>query len=418
MRIGYACITLGEVNIKYKTCFAKDLTDDRLLSVIAHNLQTLKLAIEYNIKNHIQLFRISSDIIPFGSSDRNTISWWDVFQEEFRSIGELIRQSNMRVSMHPGQYTVLNSNNPQVVERAILDLQYHTRVLNALGLDTSHKIILHIGGVYGDKNLAIQRFMKTYQGLDSAIRDRLVIENDDRSYTIEEVLAIGKYLGIPVVFDNLHHKINPSLENLSDLDWIRKCKETWKPIDGVPKIHYSQQDSNKQQGAHSPIIYISEFMRFYETIQEETVDIMLEVKDKNFSTIKCINAISKKNVMKNLEKEWSLYKYAVLEHSHKDYLEIRELLKDKKNPSVMNFYEIIERSLAKEVSVSDGVNAALHIWGYFKIIATSKEKRQFLKAIDTYKVKGNNLVSIKNQLLKLAITYEEGYISQSYYFYL
>ncbi len=111
MSIGYACLTIGVPDTNLKSCTAKSLTEEKLLEIISYNLKSLKNIIEYNIKNNIKLFRISSDLIPFGSSHLNQLSWWNIFSQEFAEIGRKIMDNDIRVSMHPGQYTVLNSPN-------------------------------------------------------------------------------------------------------------------------------------------------------------------------------------------------------------------------------------------------------------------------------------------------------------------
>ena len=142
-RIGYACITLGEHDIAYRTCRQTNATPDLLMQIIAHNLDALERAIDYNQRNGIRLFRISSDLIPFGSSPVNQLAWWELFAPQLALIGDKIQQAGMRVSMHPGQYTVLNSTSESVVQNAIDDLVYHNRFLDSLGVGPAHKIILH-----------------------------------------------------------------------------------------------------------------------------------------------------------------------------------------------------------------------------------------------------------------------------------
>ncbi|MDF2617079.1 MAG: uvsE [Sedimentibacter sp.] len=226
MSIGYACLTVGVNNTGFKSCTMKNAASEKLLELIEYNLASLENIIDYNIENNILLFRISSDIIPFGSSTVNNIPWWDIFAERFQIIGEKIRKSKMRVSMHPGQYTVLNSPKEDVVERAVEDLIYHNRFLDCLNAGRDSKIILHIGGVYGDKKSAVMRFMDNYKLLDDRIKSRLVIENDDKSFNIKDVLDTGIKLNIPVVYDNLHNATNP-YDNSSDDFWIRECSKTW-----------------------------------------------------------------------------------------------------------------------------------------------------------------------------------------------
>ena len=418
MKIGYACLAVGVKDTNYRTCIMKNATDERLTELISHNLCSLENIIDYNIKNDIKLFRVTSDLIPFGSSSVNTLNWSDMFKEQFKKIAEKIKNNNMRISMHPGQYTVLNSPKEDVVKRAIEDLEYHTKVLENLGVGQNGKIILHIGGVYGDKESAIKQFIETYEGLDKTIKRHLVIENDDKSYTLEDVLSISKQTGIPVVFDNLHHNINSYEKEKSDRYWIEECKSTWKEEDGDQKIHYSQQDKEKRRGSHSKTIDSKEFYEFYKSLKRDDIDIMLEVKDKNLSAIKCINLITKDKNIKKLELEWSKYKYKILENSHKSYLSIRTLLKEKSNYPVLDFYQLIEDALQMESNKGNELNAINHIWGYFKDITTEKERKSFKKKLENFENDKVTLVSIKNILLKLAIKYDQNYLIQSYYFYI
>lgn len=414
MKIGYACLTLGVRDTNFKTCILKNATEENLLKIIDHNLDTLERIIDYNIENNIKLFRISSDIIPFGSSPANELEWWRIFQEKFLNIGKKIEKSNMRVSMHPGQYTVLNSPNEDVVYRAIKDLEYHNLFLDSLNVDKTNKIILHIGGVYGDKKLAIERFIKSYNLLNHKIKDRLVIENDDKSYNIEDVLYISKQLNIPVIYDNLHNAVLPADNSKTDKDWIEIVNLTWTDDHGSQKIHYSQQDRIKRPGAHSFTINLKEFLIFKKDLKEN-LDIMLEVKDKNLSAVKCINSL-KENSIADLELEWSKYKYCVLEKSPVNYNKIREILKDKESYPVLEFYSIIEESLEKDLNIGNGVNALQHVWGYFKDEADEKEKRRFEKLLLEFQTGDGKLQSVKNHLNKLAVKYNSEYLLNSLYF--
>ena len=121
-KIGYACLALAVPDTGFKSCIMKNATDEKLRELISHNLSSLENLVDYNIRNNIMLFRISSDIIPFGSSPVNQLEWWNIFKEDFSRIKKKIINSGMRISMHPGQYTVLNSPDEGIVSRAIEDL--------------------------------------------------------------------------------------------------------------------------------------------------------------------------------------------------------------------------------------------------------------------------------------------------------
>jgi len=418
MSIGYACLCIGVPDTKLKTCVQANATQEKLNELITHNLISLENIIEYNIQNGIKLFRISSDIIPFGSSPVNTINWRQKYSSILAAIGEKIRYNGMRVSMHPGQYTVLNSPKPEVVLRAVDDLKYHAGFLDSLGVNSSNKIILHIGGMYGDKDLAIERFVRNYLMLDENVKERLIIENDDKCYHIGDILNIAGILNIPAVYDNLHNILNPFDDTKNDVYWIHRCKNTWAPKDGCQKIHYSQQDLIRKAGSHSNSINAAQFIEFYQELGREDIDIMLEVKDKNLSALKCINCILPDQKISRLENEWSKYKYSVLEKSKYDYDCVRCILKDKSSYPVLEFYQHIEKAFNTKQTSGSAVNAALHVWGYFKDTAQEKEKAIFFSLLDSYKDGAVSIVRIKSYLLKLTQKYNQEYLLNSYYFVL
>lgn len=417
MKIGYACLTVGVPDTTIRTTRKANATPERLQELIQENLKATENMLDYNSEHQIKMYRISSDIIPFGSDfQTNTLDWVSLFQGDFERLSKKISRHQMRVSMHPGQYTVLNSLDEAVVARAIDDLEYHTQFLDALKVDASHKIILHIGGAYGDKEAAMARFIKNYERLSPAVKARLIIENDDRLYTIADVLEVSKQTGAPVVYDNLHNASNPSQPEVSDAEWIALAKETWSEADGPMKVHYSQQRADARIGAHTQTIYIQPFMAFYQAVEPLEVDIMLEVKDKNLSAVKANLATTKHPLIKDLENEWSRYKYAVLAHSPQHYQEIRTLLKDKSAYPVIEFYTLIEEALDVSPEKNVALNALDHVWGHLKKDATTKEKERIQKMRTDWLEDKITIHRINNWLRRLAEKYEETYLLQSLYF--
>jgi UV DNA damage endonuclease len=136
LAIGYACIALGVRDSSMRSCILKNASKERLDQIIAINLETLSRVLDYNISRRIALFRISSDIIPLGSRPINQNQWWYDHADTLQQLGEKIKKTGMCVSMHPGQYTVLNALDKNIAERAIADLEYHARSSNA----SLHKI--------------------------------------------------------------------------------------------------------------------------------------------------------------------------------------------------------------------------------------------------------------------------------------
>ena len=183
--------------------------------------------------------------------------------------------------MHPDQFVLLNALDNGVLRRSIADLAYQVQVLDLMGLDRSAKVQVHVGGVYGDKPAGIDRFVKQYDLLDPVIRDRLVIENDERLYTLSDCLAIHERTGIPVIADSFHHSLlNNGELFLSLLSPVRK---TWKNKDGIPMIDYSSQEPGKRVGAHAMHIVEEDFRQFLKETRPADFDIMLEIKDKEKS---------------------------------------------------------------------------------------------------------------------------------------
>ena len=123
MKIGYACIPLTVDARTNRRLTLKNFSKEMFLQVLEQNLIDLRIILENNDKYNIKLFRISSDIVPLGSHSINEVAWHEHFQNKLREIGEFIKENDMRVSMHPGQYTVLNAEKEDIVEKAIKDLE-------------------------------------------------------------------------------------------------------------------------------------------------------------------------------------------------------------------------------------------------------------------------------------------------------
>ena len=294
MNIGFVGIVLGDREIKMKSCILKNATQKRLKELIENNLKILDNILDYLIEKDIHLFRISSGFIPFASHPVNEIEWWADYSNEFKALGKKAMQNNIRLSMHPGQYTTLSSEKKDLISKSISDLQYHTLVLDSMGLPPSNKVILHIGGIYDDKQKTLERFIENYLNLPKNIKSRLVLENDDKCYTAQDLLFISQKTGAPVIFDYLHFLLNHYDDETNTKEIINLCRQTWKKKDGNQKIHYSQQAENKKLGSHSLTIDPVKFHEFTKILPDE-IDVMFEVKDKNLSVLNYFNYLNKKS---------------------------------------------------------------------------------------------------------------------------
>lgn len=255
-----------------------------MLDTARINLESLKQIVLWNHQHNIHLFRITSQLIPFGSHPVNSGIWKKKLQIQFQEIGKIILDSGMRVSMHPGQYTVLNSPTENTYQNALADLDYHSTILDSFGLDHTHRIVLHGGGGYGNKEKSLQVLAERIKKLPQTIYMRLSLENDDVVFTAEEILKVCMLTKIPGVLDVFHHRILPGNHPLSITELIDLYKNTWSSPERQ-KIHYSNQNELKLRGAHADSISVEEFNNFYSIVKDMDLDIMLEVKDKEQSLL-------------------------------------------------------------------------------------------------------------------------------------
>jgi UV DNA damage endonuclease len=285
IRIGYACINTS-LPTTSRTCRVANATPDRVIELGRQNLLALSDILRWNQSHGVRLFRISSDIIPLASHPvAQGIPWAEALASELEAASVRIRAGDARVSMHPGQYTVLSSPRPEVVQASLAELEYHARLLDLLGADQTAKLVLHLGGVYGDKVSAMQRFADHFALLSPSAQARLVLENDEKNYTAADTLALSAVIGAPVVFDVFHHIYNPSFAGESTRQIVERVASTWRADEGPPKLHYSDQWPGKPAGSHSQSVDLEAFGRFYEQIRGLDVDVMLEVKDKQESVL-------------------------------------------------------------------------------------------------------------------------------------
>ena len=176
MKIGYPCINRSIFRNETSTFRLASYSEERLIKTINNNLVHLSKILNYNVENHLLFFRISSDLIPFASHPICKYNWLTHFKSELKEIGDYIIKNNIRISMHPDQFVPINSPHEKVTQNSIRELQYHCDILDAMCLDRSAKIQIHVGGAYGEKTSAINTFIRRYHTfLSESIKERLVI---------------------------------------------------------------------------------------------------------------------------------------------------------------------------------------------------------------------------------------------------
>jgi UV DNA damage endonuclease len=260
MKIGYPCIN-REIGCTANSTFRlASYSEERLIQKVENNLDCLFQILRYNDQNGFYFFRISSDLVPFASHPVCTFDWADHFSEQFRKVGDFIKEHDMRISMHPDQFVVINALKDDVVESSVSELEYHCTVLDEMALDSTAKIQIHVGGVYGDKRSAIDRFTERYSSLSKSLKSRLVIENDDRSYSLKDCLLVHEKIGIPIIFVAFHHQCLNNGETLRQ--GLQLSASTWKKTDGIPMVDYSSQQRGQRPGSHAKTLHITMFKKF------------------------------------------------------------------------------------------------------------------------------------------------------------
>lgn len=272
IRLGYACVnrTLGRKvrGLRLATLRAQGIA--YLQHLVNENLDLLAEILRWNRAHQIWLFRLSSDLVPLGSHREV-----DLTQLTFARAEEIAKLAQgMRLSMHPGQYTLLSANGT-VWENSYRDLRYHAFLLKQLG-QRQGDIILHGGGVYGDRASSAEHIRAHLLGLPDSIRQRVRLENDERCWSVHDLLPICEETNTPLVVDNLHHHLNGA-EPLAELPWAR-ILATWQ--DRRPKLHYAEQDPTKRPGAHSDYLNAAHFRSFCQQVPLDEYDVMLECKAK------------------------------------------------------------------------------------------------------------------------------------------
>lgn len=285
MAIGYACINL---TLQQKGIFCtKGMTRKTWLErglpyasqLALRNVTALMHLLDWNIENGIGIFRMTSDLFPWHSE-------YDLEQlPDFRLIRATLEECGkkpIRITTHPGPYNKL-AGEGQTLLNTITELENHSAIFDYMGLTPSHynKINIHVGGVYGDKNLALNRFAENFKQLSTHLQKRLTVENDDKGglYSVRDLLSLHEAVGIPIVFDYFHHSLHP--DGLSEKEAFLAAYNTWnvKPVFHFSSSRRDFEDPSARREAHS------DWMHQEINTYDKDVDIMLETKMKELSVL-------------------------------------------------------------------------------------------------------------------------------------
>lgn len=293
-RVGFAVKVLGRGGLTSHDTRRWQSNPSVLVSI-----QAMHRILEYLEEAGLRMYRMSSDFVPYATHPDMPRFHHQIEQNEaeLQRLGQVARTKDVRLSLHPSQYVVLNAQEDEIRAKARWDLDVQARLLDAMEMGPEAVVVLHVGGKYGDRRSSLERFVRSWEELSEPARRRLVIENDDTCYTLEDCLWVHDRTGTPVVFDHQHHRLNPGTLDL--VVAVGRALDTW-PEGVTPKVHFSSprldaRTVGKGKAArldppllrqHADYVDPWTFAEFLTTLRHRAFDVMLEAKAKDLAVMK------------------------------------------------------------------------------------------------------------------------------------
>jgi UV DNA damage endonuclease len=300
MRLGFAVKVLGDGGLPSHD--ARRWQSGPHLRVSLEYLEAIMRRLD---ARDIRMYRMATALAPYASHPELPQFHRQVEEcaAELAAAGRLAHELDLRLSTHPGQYTVLNSEDAGVRAAAVAELEVQAALLDAMGLGPEAVVVLHVGGAAGGVAAGADRFLAGFASLSDRARSRLVIENDDRVYGAADVLALCERAGVPMVFD-LHHHLCHDPVGLPEREALERALATW-PQGVTPKVHFSSPrldvgERKRRVGrrversislpalrAHADLIDPMAFAAFLRTSGAGLeFDVMLEAKAKDIALLR------------------------------------------------------------------------------------------------------------------------------------
>jgi len=309
MRLGFAVKVMGQPDLKSHD--TRRWQNDPHLSV---SLAYVRDIFGYLGRVGIRMYRLSSELAPYLTHPDlpQFHHQLDECAAELALVGQMAREAGLRLSFHPSQYVVLNAADATIAARSAAEITAQAQMLEAMNLGPEAVVVVHLGGVYGDKKEAMERFVVRYEELPAVVRQRLVLENDDASYSVVDIHRIHRKTGLRLVFDYLHF-LNHNPESLSLTEALALTLDTW-PADVTPKVHFSSPSTAMRTVEHTdsgtggrrlvlrppqptqhadfidPFAFIA-FLRQAQGLRD--FDVMLEAKAKDLALLRLRDDLSR-----------------------------------------------------------------------------------------------------------------------------
>ncbi|MEH7381455.1 UV DNA damage repair endonuclease UvsE [Bacillus sp. JJ1533] len=262
---------------------------ERIALTNLHN--TLRL-LKHNAASEIHFYRLTSRLIPLANHEE-LLDWNYIkpLKSSLREIGDFANEHGIRIDFHPDHFVLINSPKVEILKNSIHTLKLHYLLLKAMGIQPTHRCVMHVGGNYKETDVSLERFVTNWMDVPAKIQNMIMLENDDTSFTMEDTLYLCEKLNIPLVFDYHHHLAhhqNPNWEN----QWDRVV-QTWKQSPLPIKMHISSPKSKETFRHHSDYVDIEMFFTFLHEIKGSVpqIDCMIEAKQKDAALFKLMEEI-------------------------------------------------------------------------------------------------------------------------------
>jgi UV DNA damage repair endonuclease len=242
-------LNTGTVTMTYLARLGEAAAYDKLASVVARNLQAIRRQIEHVAARPEleRLHRLSSDLLPGYTHPTGRHFYRDhdlrsLIENSLSTTGQLARQTGVRLSMHPGQFCVIASANPSALRNGVAEFEYHAEVMALMGYgDGWHPHGAHINIHAGARAVGPEGFRKGLAGLSITARNLITVENDEVSYSLDDLLTVADDL--PVVLDLHHHWIQTKGEYIEPDDpRIERIVASWRGVRPVSHVSVSRED--------------------------------------------------------------------------------------------------------------------------------------------------------------------------------
>lgn len=301
VRLGYVAMSVVLKNCSpsqtmtyatFKNLDDQDAALRRLERIAQSNLSNCLRLLKHNLAHDIHFFRLSSRLVPLATHE--ALKGWNYIssiKDDLAKIGAFTEKHRMRIDFHPDHFVVLNSPKIDILKSSIRTLKLHLFLLKGMKINPSHRCVLHVGGMYKDKEKALEQFVENWGNIPVNIQNMIMLENDDKSFNLQDTLYLCEKLALPFVFDIHHH-----FANHDDIEWApfwNRIVQTWSHSQFPVKMHISSPKSTQRFRDHADYIDVEMFLSFLREIKGSVpqIDCMIEAKRKDETLFKLMERL-------------------------------------------------------------------------------------------------------------------------------